>query len=302
MTIALREKHSLGKVAGKRRWYSRIIAKGSGSSGFYTEEALRDYGTVAFPAGTKINADHQSFEEYLNQPAGSITSMIGIVATDPVYVDDGDDHAGLYAEVEFSETWAPFVEQFAPFIGLSINAQGWGEETTEDGQRIVEGFIPSVLNTVDLVTEPGAKGRLIKALESYGIIETETVNSSTEKDNKPMDETTVKAIVVEALAPMQESLAAITEALKPVEVEVEAPAEVEGPDVAAISEALIESGLPAAARTQIYTAIEAGTELSEAIAGMVSLAEAFKAEAPEPTGRLQESGAATAPVVKHWSK
>lgn len=299
MTIALREKTSLGEVTGTRRWYSRIIAKGSGSSGFYTEEALRDSGPAAFPEGTKINADHQSFEEYLNQPAGSVQSLIGVVVSTPEYLDDGEDYPGLYAEVEFSDTWAPFIEQFAQYMGLSINANGYGEDTTEEGQRIVEGFIPSVLNTVDLVTEPGAKGKLIKALESYGIIETKTVSSSTDKESKPMDEKDVKAIadaVSEALAP---TFSAITEALKPVEEVVPEP--VEGPDVAAVTEAMIDSGLPKAARDQVYKAVENGAELTESIEGMKNLAEAFKVEATEDAGRIQESGGKAPARVTKWS-
>ena len=294
MTIQLREKTSLGKVAGKRKWYSRIIAVGAGSSGYYTEAALKDHGPAAFPAGTKINLDHQSLESTWSQPAGTLATLAGIVASTPEFKEDG-----LYAEVEFGETYGPFVEEFAEFIGLSINAQGWGEEFNDEGQRIIEGFVPSVLNTVDLVTEPGAKGRLLKALESYGSIDNKIVKS-TDKENKPMDEKDVKAIVdalTEALTP---ALTAITEALTPAVEELDEEGAV---DVSAVTEALITAGLPEVARKQVYEAVESGADPVKAIEGLKALGEAFTAAAAESAevARVQESGTKESVIPKNWS-
>lgn len=168
MTVKLKESTGvLGAVAGKKRWRARLIATGPGSSGFYTEAALKDTGPAAFPVGTKINADHQTWEEMLAQPAGSIKSLIGVIATEPEYLTPEDDLAGLYAEVEFIDAWAPFVEQVGQFVGLSINAQAYGDEINDAGLRVIEGFVPHVLNTVDLVTAPGARGKLFEAVESY---------------------------------------------------------------------------------------------------------------------------------------
>lgn len=170
MNVKLKESVAggiLGKVEGKRLWHARLIATGPGSSGFYTEDALKNTGPAAWPKGTKINADHQTWEDYLAKPAGSITTMIGVIASDPVYEEPDGDLPGLYADVEFLESWAPFVEQVGEFVGLSIQAYGYGEETNEAGLQIIEGFLPSVLNTVDLVTAPGARGKLINAIESF---------------------------------------------------------------------------------------------------------------------------------------
>src|SRR5512133_3107108 len=131
--MQLKEAGALGVVSGKKSWYARLIAVGAGSSGFYTTEALRDTGPAAFPVGTKVNSDHQSFEEYLSQPAGSIKTLIGVIASTPEFKDNGTDIPGLYANVEFSNEWAPFVEQFAPYLGMSITAQGYGDTTNDAG-------------------------------------------------------------------------------------------------------------------------------------------------------------------------
>lgn len=287
----------LGKVTGKTKWFSRIIAVGPGSSGVHTEEALRATGASAWPQGTKINIDHQSWEGYLQQPAGSLQTLAGIVASTPVFqsADEAEDGiAGLYADTEFSDAWAPFVEQFAPYIGLSITSDFWGDETNEAGLPVVEGYIPSVLNTVDLVTEPGAKGRLLKAIESYKeshdeyatIIPKASIADATEsrKDDgmTPEQIAELKEALVTAVT---ESVTKLSESLKPVAPEPEVEDE-DTVDIAAVSEAIATSDLSAPARAKVYEAIKAGKPVAEAI-------EAEK----EYTKQIRESFKATEAVV-----
>lgn len=305
---------SLGKVTGKRRWKSRLIAQGPGSSGYYTEGALRDFGPAAFPAGTKINVDHQSFTEYLDQPAGSLKTLAGIVASTPEYTEGPDSVMGLYAEVEFSEEWGPFVEQFGPFVGLSIQAQGFGEEFNDEGQRIVEGFVPSVLNTVDLVTAPGARGKLFEAVESY--------KESSKSDKMTLDSlTNVKedvsrkedgmtpeeiaefkeAVVTAVTSAMTEGLTKIQESLKPAE-----PEATEAPSTAEVTEALIEADLPKAFRVRAVEAIADGKTVAEAIEAQKTLLtearEGFAAPDADSPGVVRTSEAASSRVnVSGWS-
>lgn len=263
----------LGKVSGKKRWRARIIAVGRGSSGYYTEEALRDTGAIAFPVGSKINVDHQSWSESMDFPAGSLKNLAGVIVSTPEFQAEGEDIAGLYAEVEFSDEWAPFVEQFSEFIGLSINAQGYGEEYNEEGVRIVEGFVPSVLNTVDLVTAPGAKGRLIQALESYrethGTLSTDANTDRKEVGMTPEQIAELKEALVSAV---NSGFADLKESLKPEEQE---PV-VDAVTVSDTVDALSEADLPKAFRMKALEAVNGGTPLAEAIADQKALIESAR--------------------------
>lgn len=267
--MKIKESGVLGKVEGKTVWYSRLIAAGLGSSAFYPAEALELTGAAAFPVGTHIHADHQTWREWDEQPANSVKTIVGVIASEPKFyrvgetVDvDGEQYTidvdGLYAKTEFIESWAPFVEQVGKFVGLSVNVQATAtEEEHASGLPIIEALIPSPLNTCDLVTAPGAKGRLLNALESFH----DTIdksNTQTREDAGMTPEEIEK--VVEALT--KALVPALTEALAP-----PAPEEVEEEAVtpAEVAEALIAAELPEAARKKVYEAVAAGTLLEEAI-------------------------------------
>lgn len=304
MTLKLAESGVLGKVTGKKTWYGRIIAVGAGSSGFHTEKAIKETGPAAWPIGTKINADHQSFGEYLDQPAGSIKTLMGVISTTPEFKDDGTDLPGLYAHFEFSDEWAPFVEQFAPFLGMSITAQGWGDDTTDEGQTIIEGYVPSVLNTVDVVTAAGAKGKLIEAIESYNgsdtliskIVENSPVEDREEMGMKPEDINSLAEALATALAP---AFNKITEALTPAAPEAdEGP---EAPDNGEIVEALVAADLPKTGRKRVLEAVNGGLTVAEAISAEKEYVAEVLKESAETVGKITESGATKFDAtVKGW--
>lgn len=277
--MKLKESGVLGRVEGKTVWYSRLIAAGLGSSAFYPAEALELTGAAAFPVGTHIHADHQSWREWDEQPANSVKTIVGVIASEPRFhrvgetVDiDGEqvviDIDGLYAKTEYIDSWGPFVEQIGKFIGLSVNVQCTvREEEHSSGLPIVEAFIPSPVNTCDLVTAPGAKGRLLNALESFHA--TMEQYNETIREDAGMTPEDIKA-VAEALK--EAILPALTEAVKPeAPVEDNATEELETAlteakkATADVAEALIAASLPEAARKKVYTAVESGVELSEAI-------------------------------------
>ncbi len=296
---------SLGEVTGKRRWYARLIAVGSGSSGFHTAEALKATGPAAWPAGTKINVDHASWSEYLDQPAGSLKTLAGVIASTPEFRDDLDT-PGLYSEIEIGSAWGPFVEEFAEFIGLSITADYWGDEKTEEGQSIVEGYVPSVLNTVDLVTAPGAKGRILQAIESFNgdsplkvsdngklIIETASeadIENRKDKGMEPEDIKKVAEALAEALAPHFTSLKEALVPSKPVDEETGAV------DPATVAEALVAADLPESARKRVYEALKVeGADVAKAIESEKAyIADVLKESAVEESpGRVREAAVST---------
>ena len=246
----------LGKVSGKRLWRSRLISTGVSSAGkYYSPELLEATGAIAFPVGTHIHADHQSWRDWDEHPENSVKTIIGVIASE-AQLDTVDGVEGLYANVEFTEAWAPFVEQVGPYVGLSVHAQYLPDETEQrnDGVEVVSAFMPSPLNTVDLVTAPGANGKLLEAIESYR--GTMGSNDTIGTDNR-MDPKDIEA-VAEAVKVAVESL--FTEkASKAKEAEEAATGEAD------LAEALIESELPKVARESVYRRVGAGETVEEAI-------------------------------------
>ena len=272
MTKTLLESGVLGAVTGKRVWNARLIASGVSLNGkYYSGEMLESTGSAAFPVGTLVHADHQTWGEAYDRPEKSVKTIIGAIATEPK-LDTVDGVEGLYANVEFTEEWAPRVEQIAPFVGLSISTQYIADETAEreDGVETVAAFVPFPTNSVDLVTVPGAKGKLLRALESF---------------SKPPNVEKVKKVMtaeeIEALATALANKLSVTN---------DDVSENESVDVEEVAEAMITAGLPKPAREAAFRRIRSGESVKEAIAGeenyMKSLSEALKAKTAEESSAV----------------
>ena len=133
-----------------------LITPGQGSSAYYTEEMLRQYGAVAFPAGTHSYPKHRAPGESPNP-----LEMIGAFVSDAVY----EEGVGLVSYLKPRESMVEALEEIAPYVGFSIYAQGEVTEQEVDGQivRVAESLIPSVANTVDLVSYAGRGGHFAMA-------------------------------------------------------------------------------------------------------------------------------------------
>ena len=272
MTKTLLESGVLGAVTGKRVWNARLIASGVSLNGkYYSGEMLESTGSAAFPVGTLVHADHQTWVEAYDRPEKSVTTIIGAIATEPK-LDTVDGVEGLYANVEFTEEWAPRVEQIAPFVGLSISTQYIADETAEreDGVETVAAFVPFPTNSVDLVTVPGAKGKLLRALESFS--------------KPPNVEKVKKAMTAEEIEALATALANKLSATD------DDTSEKDSVDVEEVAEAMITAGLPKPAREAAFRRIRSGESVKEAIAGeenyMKSLSEALKAKAAEESSAV----------------
>ena len=272
MTKTLLESGVLGAITGKRVWNARLIASGVSLNGkYYSGEMLESTGPAAFPVGTLIHADHQTWVEAYDRPEKSVNTIIGAIATEPK-LDTVDSVEGLYANVEFTEEWAPRVEQIAPFVGLSISTQYIADETAEreDGVVTVAALVPFPTNSVDLVTVPGAKGKLLRALESF------SKPHNVEKVKKAMT-----AEEIEALATALANKLSVTN---------DDVSEKDSVDVEEVAEAMITAGLPKPAREAAFRRIRSGESVKDAIAGeenyMKSLSEALKAKAAEESSAV----------------
>ncbi len=260
--------------AGKRTWYCRLIAVGTSLNGrVFSKEMLETYGPAAFPKNTRSHADHQSWREEDEHPVNSVKTLVGHIDSDPV-MDTVDGVEGLYANIKFSEAFAPFIEEFHDVIGLSIHAYYLVDELDErnDGLEVVSMLIPSPTNTVDVVTVPAAGGKVLEAMESYcGTIDTNEQKRTDDGGMKPEEITALAEAIVSAIAPK------IEEAVKPAEPEKVVE---DGPKASEIAEALIEAKLPKVARENVYARIAGGTPLTEAVTAegeyIKSLTEALK--------------------------
>lgn len=241
------------ELTGKK-WKVRII-KGDvqGSSAFYSKELLEAHADVV-KEGTRIYLDHKQTGD---RPERRVKDLAGVFASDSYY-ENGD----LYAEVElFSDQVQWVKERFeAGVIGLSISGQG---ATYEEGGVTYARTIDKI-HSVDIVTHAGAGGTFIEMTESQ----------SQEEEIMELPKELLEALDAQAVA-LTEAVTEMKAFTTKVDTLIEAQTteevkeEIEesaAPSVAEVSEALVEAGLTATGRQSVYAAVEAGTELEEAIA------------------------------------
>lgn len=263
---------TLKESAGTPGLYEiKLIASDvQGSSGYYSRDILERDGATAFPPKTKVYLDHPSADENEQRPERSVRNIAGYLASVPEMREDG-----LYGKVQFGRDHIQFIEDFHSVLGMSIRAAGELEEVEDASGTIVKNvsaIYPSVMNSVDVVTAPGAQGAIVGALhESFqGILEIKETERIV-----PMDEKDIKALAEALAASLKPAFIALAESLTPVAPEEE----VAEPDLAAVTESAIEAGLSKPARERVVAAVKAGSEIEEAIKAEKDYTAAVLAEA-----------------------
>lgn len=144
----------------------KIIQPGQGSSGYYTPEVLKRDGPTVFKAGLKGYVDHPTESEIRERPERSVKDLALELTTNAHYDTEGAAGPGLYAEAKVYKPWQQFVSDMAPHIGLSIRATGKARDGEIDGKstKIIEKLVSA--KSVDLVTVPGAGGKILQLFES----------------------------------------------------------------------------------------------------------------------------------------
>lgn len=142
-----------------------IKAGWSQNDRYYSEQVLRRDGPAAFPTGTLNFIDHDTDDEAMARPAGSL-SRLASVQTTPAKWDP--QRKALTAEVRLFAPWKEAVTDWAASgaIGMSIRAWAEGKEGTVDGRQ---GMLVTALTegrSVDYVTKPAAGGAIVGVLES----------------------------------------------------------------------------------------------------------------------------------------
>ena len=257
------------KIIGADRW---------GTSAYYKGDVLqRDVGVVT--AGTKIYENHMTEAERENRPEGAVQNMVGKLISPGEYEHNGVDGPGIYADVKFYESYGDRIDEIADDIGLSIDAYGDTELEEIDGrygpvlQRL------TYVNSVDVVTQAGAGGKLVSIIESAGPLAGTPIERIEPLALTKEDLDAFGTSLIEAMAASQTALieSLVPKAPEPVVepvVDVEPAAEL---DNAAILAAVLENELPAAVLPTIVTSVREGASIADAVAGQVALREAFTA-------------------------
>lgn len=273
----------LADPSGARYRVRLIEANKLGSSGYYSEELLRNYGPKIFKAGTPMHLDHQMKGERTERPFGSVSTFAAELATDAVFENDG-----LYADITVFEHVRPMIKSLWDKIGVSIRAKGKAVLDVIEGRKVPVFTELTEAYSVDFVTRAGAGGKLVSILES---------ETTTDEDN--MEEVLAKLdeLKAELVAKMEAAVESATKA-------PEAPAAEKVIDVErtlAVAEALAGSKLNAEGRKRVAALAAAdGADIS----ALIEAEEAYIASAQEAASGSDEefgaeegdSGAPKAPV------
>jgi hypothetical protein len=290
----LLEAGKLTSLTGKT-WKIKVIeGDRQGSSAYYPKEVL-EAGKHLFKEGTRIFRNHPSSEAKWNQPERRIEDIIGYLSEDATF--DGKD---LYANATFLESEQARIKELAEagLIAMSIRAEG---EMTE-GANGMEVARFTAVHSVDVVTTAGAGGAFEKLLESANennSQEENLVEAQEEETELELPKEFLDALdnLTKGVNTLNESLAEEKSARELAEAaRVKALEEAEKPkelSFSEVTEALVESGLSAKARTRVLTAVEGGADLTEAIKAEKEIAEEILAEAAKGAGagHIEESGA-----------
>lgn len=223
-----------------------------GSSAYYPKEVVERDIATAYPAGTKIYFDHAE-EEGIR----SVRDVAGKITGGHIVREDG-----AYAEAQFNKNAKPIIEDCYDVLGMSI--KGKADVIENESGIVVSRLHYHRLNSVDLVTEAGADGGIARRLkESFNGRET------------VVEEKDITAIV-----------SAVVDALKP------APVEDDEVDLAAVTEAALEAGLPKTARAKVVASVKAGVAVEEAVKAeqtyIKEIAEATKPQEEDLEGKVTE--------------
>lgn len=282
------------KSVGKR-WRARIIeADRWGSSAYYPAEVLERDGARVFTSGLPMYLNHPTETEKYDRPERSVENMVGKLLTDAVFEEDG-----LYADVEFYDSFVTMINERAEDVGLSVRASGLTEDGEMDGRYgpILVGMLAA--ESVDVVTRAGAGGKLTSILES----DREPAGTPIEnKEGTPVTDITKEdfdSFKADFLTTLTEAFNGLTESLKPAVVETveetdaekaEKAAQVEESkvDMVAVATAVTEAELPATAISRVAAEVAKGTELEEAVKAEVAYVSSGSREAG--TVNLEEAG------------
>ncbi len=160
----------------------KIIEPGWGQSGFYSAELLERDGPGVYKAGTHMYLNHPTATEKYERPERDLRDLVGTLATEGQWQENGVDGPGIYADARVVEELRGTLSELAPHIAISHRAAGeveFGEAEGRSGQ-IVQSLVK--VDSVDFVTKGAAGGKVLELMES---VRTRILNH---KEGKHMSE------------------------------------------------------------------------------------------------------------------
>lgn len=253
-------------LSGKS-WKVKIIQAGRGSSANYPADVLEAQADIVKPR-TKVFLNHPSLDEQETRPERDARDVIGYFKESSSYKD-----GALFGEVEIFSDVQEWVKEraLAGVIGMSIRGSG---DLDESGNLTRFDKIESV----DLVTTPGAGGGFEQILEARRNKET----SEKETEGVKMDKELAEALDVlnngltEKIDKLADALNPVVEALNKAKDEAEKVKESKKLSAADLAAKLVEAEeLPKGAHARVLAAYEGGTDLDEAIKAEVDYAKSL---------------------------
>ena len=272
----------------KRQIIAVLIEEGKNYSKkrYYPAEALKEAAPIF--AGLKNYIDHPTAQEEREKPERSIEDWVSTILES--WYEDGKVLGRIH--IHNDDLWNKIKNDpvFRENIGLSINASGKRTIKEIDGQPME--YIEKIMDaqSVDWVTEPGARGRVLNILESQ--------NENGEKKMKTLKE--VKAALPDVVAEMETEVTArlqesfnaqlevkIKEAKKPLEDKITSleNEKITAKESAVIAGLVNDSKLPAAAKTRLIESFKVKVFNDDA-----KLQEAVKAAIESEIKYLGEAG------------
>jgi len=146
---------NLGAAPVKKggRWLVTIATPGQGSSGYYSEEVLREFGPVAFPAGTKSFFNHDDKRD--------VRDMVGTFKEGAFW---NDEEGVLQGYLTPYPRFNQVLDEAATDIEASVHVESVKDTVTGRVLRLNK----NRANTVDLVGFAGLEGSGLRMLvESF---------------------------------------------------------------------------------------------------------------------------------------
>lgn len=193
------------KGAAGNAWDVLLIKAGTSGNHRHYPAAMLEAATPLFE-GVKAYADHPTREEQRSRPERSVRDVVGWF--EGVRWDSAEQGIRGTFRILESADWLRVALKSAwdqgkkDLLGFSINALGTvGKKPAADGAQLIEA-IDKVVST-DVVTTPGAGGRLLGVLESE--------RNAAPGPEGEMDPEEIKRLIAEALA---SSTAGLLEAMR----------------------------------------------------------------------------------------
>lgn len=273
-----------------KTWKIKIIeGDRQGSSAYYPKEAL-EAGKDLFGKGVRIFRNHPQESDKWEQPERRIEDIIGWLSEGASY--DGKD---LYANATFIESEQARIKELAEAGVIAMSIRASGEMTETSNGMELKRF--TAVHSVDVVTQAGAGGAFINALESAR----NKNNSEAEAEEAQKEETELEISkeFIEALEAQNKLTNELLEKLNAREdaeakaaadlaeaarVEAEEAGKPKAPSASEIAAALVEAKLAPKARARVLKAVEGGADLAESIAEEAEIAAEILAEAGNVDG------------------